>query len=181
MNPAIIIENGKEINLTDWQEKNHLPENRVSKHLILGVDNLTCDDELILTAEIIDAFERIRAIADAPLKINSGYRTERKQAELRRLYNIKGQHIASNHSPHTLGLALDVDTKTTQESRWLMDICRQVRDDSVPYLRIGWKRYLEAGMTFIHIDVAPFYFGKDGVWKDRNHPPESWKRLNVEW
>ncbi len=176
---AVIIRNdGKEQKLADWQIEKGFQKNIISENIILDFDNVTSDNEMILSEKIIEVFEAIRKKWEKPLKINSGYRTERKQEQLRKNKNYKG--FAAVHSPHCYGFALDIDTKSKEETKELLKVVREIRKH-FPYMRIGWQKYLEAGATFIHIDVAPYFFGEKGIWKNKPCPNDVWRYAGLEW
>lgn len=96
---------------------------------------------------LFENFRDIREEWGKAIPITSGYRCLYKQMDL---YN---QDISSTpYSAHILGLALDLDCKDKDEVIALVKIIESVN----PHLRIGYKKYLNLGKTFIHIDNAYF-------------------------
>jgi uncharacterized protein YcbK (DUF882 family) len=90
-------------------------------------------------------FEEIRKQWGKPLDITSGYRCPTYQ---RFLWNV-GQSD-SPLSVHIFGLALDINVKSKNEVNTLVNIVEGIDSE----LRIGYQQYLNAGKTFIHIDVG---------------------------
>lgn len=90
--------------------------------------------------ELFAAFSAIRTAWGSPLPINSGYRCEKHNAE------IKGEPL----SAHLFGLALDLSVPSTSA---IISI-RQISETVWPKLRIGWRRYLNSGTLCVHIDTA---------------------------
>lgn len=146
-------------------------------------DEIDCAGDFIISERILKVFEDIRhANGDRPILINSGYRSAEKQDRLRDYYTSIGkkQHTAVK-SPHTYGLALDLNTNNTvADTDRLLEIIRKVRDEKHPYLRIGWQQYRNEGDNFIHIDVAPFFYGPNGACASDQSAPEWW-RTPSEW
>lgn len=153
--------------LAEWQKKNGLQPDHVSQHIIIGVDNVACGGELILSEVLIGHFEMLRDKFGGPLKINSGYRTQKKQEELK----AEGYRAAVT-SPHVRGYALDIDYTTNEELVRMLRILRPI-----PGIRIGWKDYKNAGQTFVHLDVAPAAFS---ALDDRAFPI-AWRSSGLEW
>ena len=105
----IILRSGQIISLKDFQKVNKLDDKMLSDHF--SVAEFDCDGELLIAEPLIHLLELIRATVKRPLKINSGYRTISYQTSLRK--TNKG---AATNSPHIVGLAADVDTKTGPET-----------------------------------------------------------------
>jgi len=96
------------------------------------------DDMPDIYADIFGKFAAIREEFGRPIIINSGYRCERRNAA------VGGSPL----SAHLFGLALDMEVGS--DMMRLRDIVRRL----FPILRMGWKKYSDAGQTFIHIDNA---------------------------
>lgn len=90
--------------------------------------------------ELFAAFSAIRTAWGAPIHINSGYRCELRNSA------IGGARL----SPHLFGLALDLAVGSPEQLLALKNIAVTVW----PRLRIGWKKYLNAGQNLVHIDTA---------------------------
>jgi uncharacterized protein YcbK (DUF882 family) len=90
--------------------------------------------------ELFTAFALIRTAWGRAIPINSGFRCQ--------VHNraIGGEPL----SAHLFGLALDLAVAGPHELVDLKNICVSIW----PKLRIGWKRYLNAGQNLIHIDTA---------------------------
>lgn len=179
----IITEAGKIIDVKNAIAPSLLRENKLSEHLWIK-EIATNDGSFILARPLIELFEAIREVYGKPIGINSGYRTLAKQKELQ-----KTNANAVSISPHTLGLALDVDAGGKNENIELLKAIRTVQARK-PLIRIGHFQYWAKGQYFIHIDVCPFYYNlKNGVWKDcefydePNHIliPEVWREPGAEW
>ena len=120
---------------------------------------------------ILTVFEAMRSKWRGPLEITSGYRTPEKQALLASNPN------AATYSPHQEGMALDIGATSPEMVDLFVDILRSLRHNWP--IRIGWKKYRENGFNFVHVDVCPFYFGKNGPWAGRKCP-DQWRELS-EW
>lgn len=155
------------IPLAEWQKTNGLNSDHISNHIVIGIDNVLCDREIILSRTLIDVFESLREQFGKPIKINSGYRTQKKQEELK----AEGYRAAVT-SPHVRGYALDIDYTTNEE---LVRILRILRP--IPGIRIGWRDYKNAGQTFVHLDVAPAAFA---ALNDKTFPV-AWRSPGLEW
>ena len=92
--------------------------------------------------EFFEVFKKIRTQWGKPINITSGYRCPKYQHEL---YD-QGMSNAIL-SPHSTGLALDMDCKTMND----VDVMAGLAESVNPELRIGSYKYK---MTFVHIDVA---------------------------
>jgi hypothetical protein len=163
--------------LADWQAKNGYLSNQVSPHI--AVSEVDDDSrELIINEIVLDMFEKIRKEYGKPLKINSGYRTQKKQAEL-----IAKGYKAAAISPHCQGWALDIDYNTDEEYRHLLVACHMVSTISYNgYLRIGHKQYRQIGQTFIHVDICAIaYESLKGKFSTGEVMPAHWKIRGAEW
>jgi len=153
--------------LDEWQKQQGIPANRISQHVIMGVDNVMCGDDVILSGQLIRVFEGLRAKLGKPIRITSGYRSQTKQDQLR-----AGGYRAAVTSPHVRGYALDLAYDGETDMIRMLAI---LRDE--PGIRIGWKEYRNAGQSFIHIDVAPLAYA---VLADRSFPL-AWRSPGLEW
>lgn len=130
--------------------------------------------------EILSVFETLRSrTGNSPLRINSGYRSNARQAELRAYYTNIGQpDRAAAISPHTVGMALDIGADTREQLGNMVQVLRDMRTHS-RRLRIGWRQYLEAGDIFVHVDCCPLYYGQGMTWHAQAHPA-AWE-TESEW
>jgi|Deesub1362A_J573_1020465.scaffolds.fasta_scaffold00107_84 hypothetical protein len=106
------------------------------------------DGETIINYEFSVLFRVYERLADElgywPI-ITSGYRCLDHQKEL-----VMNKISSTYWSVHVFGLALDVDFNSVSEVKRAVEILRKV--DIRP--RIGWKRYLDKGKTFVHFDLG---------------------------
>lgn len=109
-----------------------------------------------------------------PLIVNSFNRNAEKQAQL------KAQGLkAATYSPHVVYLAADIDTKTAKESRDLANVIRTASKAIGINVRIGVDQYVNAGQTFVHVDVCPEYYA-DGKPRSEQKHPEAWEHP-ISW
>lgn len=92
--------------------------------------------------EFFEIFEELRTKWGKPIRITSGYRCPKYQ---HKLYD-QGMTNAIL-SPHSTGLALDLDCKSMND----VDVLAGLAESVSPELRIGIYKYK---MTFVHIDAA---------------------------
>jgi len=92
-------------------------------------------------------FENTRKEWGRPLIIprGGGYRCPKYQ----KLLKIQGRPTAML-SPHYFGIALDIDLNDREEIEAFVDLLER----KYPWLRIGFQRYLDRGMSFVHFDIA---------------------------
>ena len=129
--------------------------------------------DFTLSEKLIEAFELLRTARGKAIPINSGWRSAEKQAELL----ADPAYKAATYSPHIEGLALDLGADSADEVDLLVDLLRKLRK-SIP-LRIGFQQYRDNGQTFVHFDVAPFYYGIGGPLAARPCP-DQWREPS-EW
>ena len=89
-------------------------------------------------------YEGIRIEWGRPIPIceGGGWRCDHYQCRL-----IRQEKTSAATAPHSFW-ALDLDVNSRKEVLQLVDIIKS----KYPELRIGYKKYLEKGQTFIHID-----------------------------
>lgn len=98
---------------------------------------------------LFDKFDDLRREWGKPLYVTSGYRCPKHNKEVG----------GSDMSAHVFGLALDIGFKTADDVGRFVTIAKEVAPD----LRLGWRKYLESGQNFVHIDDAFF------VWPRPTH------------
>jgi len=130
--------------------------------------------EVVLCEPLFRVLNRYREIKGSPVIINSLNRDRKKQQEL-----LKAGFRAAQVSPHEYFLAADCDTVSVAETLLNVPMVRQAAKELGIKIRIGYTEYIKAGQSFIHVDVCPEYFGKNGVWKDHPHPKQ-WETIS-EW
>lgn len=169
----VILRSGQVISLTDYQKINKLEDTMLSDNF--SVAEFDCNGELIIAEPLIHFLELLRATIKKPIKINSGYRTSEYQENLKK--NNKG---AATNSPHTVGMAADIDTSTRKESEELCKTILKLASEHSYDVRVGWKQYSRLGSTFVHIDVCPLFYGENRPYK--NHKvAEAWRIKNLTW
>jgi hypothetical protein len=115
----------------------------ISGHIMLSEYVCPCcgatpyDTESPAHRELFEAYEDIRATLNRPLRITSGFRCPKHNAD------IGGEPL----SIHLFGLALDIDAVDVGEVETLVTAVNLV----APNLRMGV--YMKVG-TFIHIDTG---------------------------
>ena len=90
-----------------------------------------------ISDDLVEKLDLIRELAQRPIRINSGYRCQRRQEELR----AKGLETAKGISAHELGLAADISAQglTGLELERLA-------------IAAGFKR-IGVSETWIHVDL----------------------------
>ena len=115
----------------------------ISGHIMLSEYRCPCcgavpyDTESLGHQQLFHAYEDIRAMLNRPLRIASGYRCPKHNAD------IGGEPL----SIHLFGLALDIDAKDIGEVEELVTVVNLV----APNLRMGV--YTTRG-TFVHVDTG---------------------------
>lgn len=173
MSKQILDGNGNLMPLKEWQQFRGLKGDKIS-------DNFTASEfdnegELILSESLIDFLQMVRSRWGKPLKINSGYRTQEKQDALKK----QGYKTATT-SPHIEGMAADIDTSDKTETVKLVNVIKQVSAALNFPVRIGYKQYMNAGQSFVHVDVCPKYFS-DGMPFHKKAHPSAWEIGGLTW
>lgn len=179
-NVKVITRDGKEITLLQWQKIYGLPEGtgRIGKFFYLTEFRFKKDleqfGELVVNELLIRLLDAVRQASSHPLFINSFNRSEAYQEELKE----RGFRTATV-SPHVVKLAADIDTLSEDDTTALVKRIHEVAGIVKIKVRIGYKQYLEAGQTFVHVDVCPEYYAKGKPWHDRPHP-DVWEK-EITW
>lgn len=95
---------------------------------------ITLDEFPVMYSLLFEAFELIRSEWGGPIRINSGYRCPKHNAEVG----------GAPYSIHTFGLALDMNCKNTRG----VEKMERIIDLVMPELRVGIYP------TFVHMDVG---------------------------
>ena len=166
---VIILRNGQRMPFSEWQKKHGISADKFSQYFSFRDKKLDRPDFQLseLLFPIIDEF---RKQVRKPVFINSAYRSQAEQDNL-----IAKGHRAVKNSPHTQGMAIDIDTLTPAETYRHVRILEAVAKKLDIKIRIGFRKYLKDGNTFIHFDVAPEYFAKGKPFHHINHA-EAWER-----
>lgn len=169
----IILKDGTEINLSDYQKREGLMSYQIAPNFNLSeyAFNLPSFE---LSELILQVLQEYRKRIDKPVKVNSAYRSQEKQKELR-----KQGYRAATFSPHCEGMAVDIDTRSNSETQKGVELLRQISKDLGIKIRIGWEQYQKEGQTFIHVDVCPEYYAKGQPYYSEKNPPQ-WQNA-IEW
>jgi len=169
----VILRSGQVISLKDYQKVNKLDSTKLSDNF--SVSEFDCNGELVIAEPLIHFLELFRATIKRPVKINSGYRTKDYQEDLKK--TNKG---AATNSPHTVGMAADIDTYTRKESEEFAKIILDLASKHSYDVRVGWKQYSRLGSTFVHIDICPMYYG-EGKPYAKDKVADAWRIKNLVW
>ena len=143
----IIKKDGSIVPLQFWQAEKGLAPNKVGK--FFSVSELP-DQEFVLHEGLFEVLDAFRAKIGKSVTLNSTYRSADYQKKL-----AKSNSNAVAYSPHTVGLAVDIDTVSQAESIEHSKILREIARN------LGYKK----GQSFIHFDLCPTMFGTNGVWQ----------------
>lgn len=118
---------------------------RISDHFRIGEFVCPCTNckETKIDSDLVDKLEALRKKIGKPLKINSGYRCENYQNELR----LRGYETAVGVSQHTEGRAADVMSEDSRLSGTSLEALAR----SVGFTSIG------VGHSWIHCDLRAGY------------------------
>lgn len=64
-------------------------------------------DYMLIDMDLIEILEKMRVEINSPIKINSAYRSQKKQLQLQ----DRGYHVAKGMSTHQVGSAVDIQVK----------------------------------------------------------------------
>lgn len=170
----IISGTGEVLDLKQWQQfKGILRGDKLTENF--AWNEFDCEGELLLSEVLVDFLQVIRRKWGKSMKVNSGYRTKLKQEQL----HAQGYKTAT-FSPHTKGMAADIDTTSRQETNELAQLMITTAKQLKLPIRVGYLQYLNAGQTFVHIDVCPHYYAKGRPYYDLSHPP-AWEKAYLTW
>lgn len=169
----ILDGNGRLVDLKEWQQVRGIKGDKLSANF--SVPEFDCEGELIISEVLIDFLQVLRDRWGKPMKVNSGYRTDTKQAVLKKL-GFKTATV----SPHIPGMAADLDTTSPDETKKLAALAESVARFMRLPVRIGFRQYLAGGQTFAHIDVCPHYYAKGRPLHDEPHPA-AWEIPYLTW
>lgn len=155
----IILVTGEIVPLNVWQKSKSYSESQLSKFFSLKERTLKNPD-WVLHESLFDILDELRTEVGKPIRINSGFRSVEHQEVLRK--TNKG---AVANSPHTWGLAIDVDTVSNGQSDAYAKLILDISKSKNIAVRVGWQQYKRFHETFVHFDVAPEMFGKGKIWE----------------
>ncbi len=153
----IIKKDGSIVPLQFWQAEKGLAPNKVGK--FFSVSELP-DQEFVLHEGLFEVLDAFRAKIGKSVTLNSTYRSADYQKKL-----AKSNSNAVAYSPHTVGLAVDIDTVSQAESIEHSKILREIARNLGYKCRTIWRSYAKKGQSFIHFDLCPTMFGTNGVWQ----------------
>lgn len=170
----IITAKGEIISLTDWQKTKGYSPTQLGKYFSTNENKLS-NENWYLHEYLFLILDKLREYAKKPIRINSAYRTEQEQKELKET-NLG----AATYSPHCHGGAIDLDTISNAETLRYVILLRKIAKELDLQIRIGWQQYQKLGSTFIHIDVMPEMYGKGKCWEFMPNIPQVYK-TSIEW
>lgn len=160
---------GNLMSLDDWQLIYKLKGNQIGKFFSINEAIFKKDIERFGCLEVNSALmmilDTMRKIKGKPVNINSFNRTE----EYQKLLKQKGYRTAKT-SPHVVKLAADVDTVSKEDTENTVHCLELASQECNIPIRLGYRKYLQKGQTFVHVDVCPYYFGPGRVWHEKHHP-----------
>lgn len=157
----IILLNGTKVSLSEFQSLYGIKSDQVGRYF--GMNEFP--NPFIMAEPVIRLADLVRGFMGKPLHLNSSYRSQRKQDELR-----KSEFRAAFYSPHVKGMAFDIDTTSEAETYALVAALEYCADLLGYKIRLGFKDYLLDGHTFVHVDVTPMYYGKGKIYNRTDHP-----------
>ena len=185
----ILTKDDTNINLEQWQNRYGLPVGsaQIGKHYSFTEFKFNEDIErygkLIVCEPLMMIMDEYRELKGKPVSINSFNRDEKKQEEL----TEAGMRTAT-HSPHVEKMAVDMDTVSKEDTYDQVKLVRAAcLNLGTALYRLGYQQYLDrivdgkaAPQTFIHLDVAPLYYGKGGPRHQEQHSGD-WEINKLEW
>lgn len=172
MTQQIILTNGTVTDAAEYSKDMHLPAGYIAKHF--QASEFDCGGELLIAEPLLCLLDAFREKTGQPVKINSGYRTEAKQQQLR-----EEGYKAASVSPHCHGMASDIDTQSRIDTTTKVALLKQCAKALGLTIRLGYNQYLNNGQTFIHVDVCPMYYGAGKPFHGQPHPAP-WES-HIEW
>lgn len=172
----IIKANGELVELSIWQQSKGYTPTQLGKYFSTKENKLE-NESWYLHEYLFTILDKLRELANKPIHINSAYRTTAEQIALQK----KNEGAVSN-SPHTYGLAIDIDTVSHVETLRYVIYLRQIARELNLQIRIGYKQYqnMTPKQTFVHIDVTPEMFGIGKPYEFFPNIPQIFKR-SIEW
>lgn len=154
----VLATDGSYITLEQWQKKYGLSGNQIGKYFSLREqrfqDDLGLYGELIVCEPLMRLLDFIREDVGHALTINSFNRDEKKQEQLK-----EDGFRAATVSPHVYKVAADIDTITKEQTRAMARRAIELGKKNNIICRVGSEQYIAQGQTFVHVDVAPMYYG----------------------
>lgn len=122
---------------------------KLSDHFISDEFDCPCDKCLVTLIDLtlVERLEQVRALLSAPLRINSGYRCQNYQTELK----LRGYETATGISQHQLGKAADIMASEGDVSGGTLEALS----------RQAGFRAVGVGHSWVHVDLRD---DKDRRW-----------------
>ena len=171
---TIILATGEHVSLDIWQKLYGLKVGsaQIGKHFEIGERSIP--NGVIVSAILIQVLDQARIIKGKPVSLNSLSRTQTRQEEL----IAEGKRAAAT-SPHVVYMAADTDTTSAEETKQFVKQLKEAAQMLGFKIRIGWKKYIQDGDTFVHVDVCPEYYAKGKPYHHKPHPA-AWE-VEMEW
>jgi uncharacterized protein YcbK (DUF882 family) len=176
MENQIILKDGSRITLSEYQRLNDLPAWAVADHFSVDEYHIGRFQPFEYSELLLNLVEAFRVKIGKPVKVGAGYRTLEYQAQLQKNPNL----IAAKTSPHTVGMAFDLDTATWTETKQYVALLKETANELGLKIRLGYAEYWnKKKQTFVHVDVCPEYYAAGQPYHSQPHPPQ-WERV-IEW
>jgi len=177
---TVILPHGSPISLKDWQYMCGLDigSPQIADHFRIGEMNRhrksVIRNGFTISSLILDLLDEIREHWGITF-INSFDRTDEEQDKLNDDPNIQ----AAASSPHVVKLAVDIDTLNESDTYKLVELIENRAKALNIKIRLGYRKYLAKGQTFVHLDVCPMYYAPGMPWHGKEHP-EVWE-VEARW
>lgn len=135
-----------------YQKRKGLAADKIGKYFSLSESKF--QGSFLLAEPLLLIADAYREALGSGVTINSAFRTEAKQVELKN----QGFKTAL-FSPHCLGIAFDFNANSKSDVLQKANLLKTVSKKLKIPVRLGYNQYLAIGQTFVHCDIAPFYFG----------------------
>ena len=76
-------------------------------------------------------------------------------------------------------MGADADTASVEETKLFAKELKEAAKMLGFKVRIGFKKYIQDGDTFVHVDVCPEYYAKGKPYHHKPHPA-AWE-VEMEW
>src|SRR4051812_6043335 len=121
---TVILASGIESDLDHYQKSMGFDGNAIADHF--NWSEFGCGGELLIASPLLKLLDAFRVEVGVPVKINSGYRTPAKQAALK----ADPRYKAATTSPHTVGMAADIDTVSWEQTQQYVAILKRVASET---------------------------------------------------
>lgn len=180
---TVILKDGSETTLAEWQKIYNLPvgSESIGRHFTLSdpklAENLKQYGKLVINELLIRVLDVFREKSGIPCILNAFNRSEEKQKELQ----ADKRFAAAGTSPHVYFMAADINAHSAQDVKDKVAILLVVGKELGIKIRIGYQQYLNLPqpMTFVHVDVCPEYYGVGKPYYSRPHP-KPWEN-QITW